>query len=88
MQVAAVNAHARKRYGEFVQALDFAFEQLGELKKMIDKMRPRTRVQGAWRNATPDELKGMYKKACADLEALRAHAMQYESELISRDWRV
>ncbi|MCO1577666.1 hypothetical protein M8C13_18070 [Crossiella sp. SN42] len=88
MQVAAINARARQRYGEFVQALDFAFEQLIELKKMIDKMRPRVRTQGAWRNATPDELKGMYKKACAELEELKAHAMTYESELISRDWRV
>jgi hypothetical protein len=88
VQVQALNARATERYGEFVGAIDTVTEMLVPLEQLINKMSERRVPPGSWRIATPEELKKMLAQARRDLEALKAHAMRYEAELKSREWRV
>ncbi|MBP2474008.1 hypothetical protein JOF53_002880 [Crossiella equi] len=88
MQIQAINKRARERYGEFVGALDFAFVTLEELKKLIHKMDEREAPAGAWRITPPEELKRQYLRVLEHLSSLRNTGMAYESELVSREWRV
>jgi hypothetical protein len=88
VQVQAVNKRATERYGEFVGAIDTVTEALLPLEKLINKMSERRVPPGSWRIAKPEELKKMLDQARKDLEALKAHAMRYEAELKSREWRV
>ncbi|MGO1057048.1 hypothetical protein [Crossiella sp. CA198] len=88
MQITVINEHARQKYGEYVGALDFAFGMLTELKKLIDKMDEQKTPAGAWQITPPEELKKQYLRVLDQLSALRNKSMKYESELISRNWRV
>jgi hypothetical protein len=88
VQVQALNQRATERYGEFVGAIDTVTEMLVPLEKLINKMSERRAPAGSWRIAKPEELKKMLAQARQDLEALKAHAMRYEAELKSREWRV
>lgn len=88
MVVQAYNAHAIKKYAEFVSAINFATEQLAPLEKLIGRMKPGNALPGDWRVPKPDELKAQLTKARKDLEDLKAHAVKYEIELKSREWRV
>lgn len=88
MQVQAINQHARRRYGEFVGAMDMVTELLVPLEKLIARMSEKKAPAGSWRVATPKELAGMLNKARADLEVLKEHAKNYETELVSREWRI
>lgn len=88
MVVEMLNARAVKRYGEFVGAIDFTTEQFPALKTLIERMKVKNLPPGSWRVAKPDELKAMLAKALRSLEALKAQAQKYESELKSREWRV
>lgn len=88
MPIQVLNDRAQVKYGEFVHALNFAQEQLGLLRKIVDRMDARKAKPGTWRVSTPDQLKGLYRTALADLEALQVQAKKYETELKSREWRV
>jgi hypothetical protein len=88
MVVQAYNAHAIKKYSEFVSAINFATEQLAPLETLINRMKPGNALPGDWRVPKPDELRKELAKARKDLEDLKAHAVKYEIELKSREWRV
>jgi hypothetical protein len=68
--------------------MDMVTELLVPLDKLIVRMNEKRAPAGSWRVATPKELNGMLRKARADLELLKEHAKKYETELVSRDWRV
>ncbi|WP_439664148.1 hypothetical protein ACSHWB_23500 [Lentzea sp. HUAS TT2] len=88
MVVQAYNAHAIRKYAGFVSAINFATEQLAPLETLINRMNLGNALPGDWRVPKPDELKAQLAKARKDLEDLKAHAVKYEIELKSREWRV
>jgi hypothetical protein len=88
MQNQALNARAEKKYGEFVGAIDFVTETLIPLEKLIARMHVRNTPPGGWRIPKPDELKQNLAMARKNLEALKAHAIKYEIELKSKEWRI
>ena len=88
MVVQAYNAHAIKKYSEFVSAINFATEQFAPLEKLIRRMSPGNALPGDWRVPKIDDLLKELAKARKDLEDLKAHAVTYEIELKSREWRV
>ncbi|MDX8146505.1 hypothetical protein SK854_30630 [Lentzea sp. BCCO 10_0061] len=82
------NAIAIRRYAMFVDCINFATEQLGPLEALINRMKPGNALPGEWRVPKVDELRAQLSKARKDLEQLKAHAVKYEIELKSREWRV
>ncbi|MEU0466704.1 hypothetical protein ABZ215_22105 [Amycolatopsis sp. NPDC006131] len=87
MQIDAINRRARERYGSFVVAMDLVLEALEDLTGLIEKVDDKHAGSG-WTVATQDELKGYRTQATDELERLRTAAKKYETELVSRDWRV
>lgn len=87
MQIAAVNERARRKYGEFVSAIDFVAEALESARHVIQLM-DRKAPSGGWTVATKGELAGMRRRAFEELDALRVQAKKYEVELVSREWRL
>ncbi|MDQ0380287.1 hypothetical protein [Amycolatopsis thermophila] len=87
MQIEAINRRARDRYGNFVTAMDLVLEALEGLTGLIEKVDDKHEGTG-WAVATQDELKGYRSQAVDELERLRAVAKKYETELVSREWRV
>ncbi|GAB3565998.1 hypothetical protein GCM10027445_12100 [Amycolatopsis endophytica] len=89
MQIQAINKRARERYGNFVTAMDLVLEALEGLTGLIEKVDDKHQDEGSgWAVATQDELKGFRSQATDELERLRTVAKKYETELVSRDWRV
>jgi hypothetical protein len=87
MQIEAVNRRARERYGVFVTAMDMVLETLEGLDELIGRVDDKHAGSG-WTVATQDELKGYRMQAVDELERLRTAAKKYETELVSRDWRI
>lgn len=87
MQIDAINRRARDRYGVFVSAMDMVLEALEGLDALIEKVDDSHDGPG-WTVATQDELKGYRMQATDALVRLRAAAKKYETELVSREWRV
>ncbi|SFJ41528.1 hypothetical protein SAMN05421835_105149 [Amycolatopsis sacchari] len=87
MQIQAVNRRAKERYSAFVTSMDLVLEAMDGLTPLIEKVDDRHEGPG-WTVATQDELTGYRQQALDALERLRAAAKKYETELVSRDWRV
>lgn len=87
MQIEAINRRARERYGTFVATMDLVLEALQGLDELIEKVDDKHAGSG-WTVATQDELKGYRMQAIDELERLRVAAKKYETELVSRDWRI
>lgn len=84
----ALNRLARKRYEEFVGALDMVGVAVEEAAKLIKKYDPASVPAGLWSVPDEEELQAAYRKAVDDINRLRANAKKYEAELVSREWRV
>ncbi|MCS7484403.1 hypothetical protein ACFFQW_34305 [Umezawaea endophytica] len=78
---------AAEKYGQFVAAIDFVTDMLGPLEKLIERMKENRAPAGAWRIASPEDLKKMLAKSRADLSALKDQAVKYETELTTREWK-
>lgn len=87
VQIAAVNRRARERYSAFVTSMDFVLEALEGLDGLIGKVDDSHTGPG-WTVATQDELKGYRMQALDELERLRVVAKKYETDLVSREWRI
>jgi hypothetical protein len=87
MQIEAMNRRARDRYSTFVSSMDLVLEALAGLDALIGKVDDKHAGAG-WTVATQDELKGYRMQAVDELERLRVAAKKYETELVSREWRV
>ncbi|NKQ57582.1 hypothetical protein HFP15_32440 [Amycolatopsis sp. K13G38] len=87
MQIQAVNRRARERYSAFVMSMDLVLESLEGLTGLIEKVDDKHTGDG-WTVATQEELKGYRMQATDALERLRTAAKKYETELVSREWRV
>jgi hypothetical protein len=87
MQISAVNRRARDRYSAFVTSMDLVLEAVDGLNGLIEKVDDKHTGPG-WTVASQDELKGYRMQATDALERLRTAAKRYETELVSRDWRV
>ena len=78
---------AQEKYGQFVAAIDFVTDMLEPLETLINKMNENRAPAGAWRIASPEDLKKMLAKSRADLTALKDQAVKYETELTTREWK-
>jgi hypothetical protein len=87
MQVQAVNRQAQQKYAAFVGALELVREVLNDVDKLVKKHNGKG-DDAAWSIPDKDELQAAHRKAVDDLQALRANAKKYETELISKTWRV
>ncbi|MTD53879.1 hypothetical protein [Amycolatopsis pithecellobii] len=87
MQINAVNRRARERYSAFVTSMDLVLEALDALNPLIEKVDDNHDSPG-WTVATQDELTGYRMQATDELERLRASAKKWETELVSREWRI
>jgi len=83
MVIQAVNQRAKERYLSFLMSLTLVEEQFDGLDEHI-RLAPRN---NAWRT-TRAELRAMRMTAFERLMMLREIAKRYESELLSREWRV
>lgn len=86
--MAGVGRRAEERYANLVNAIDFVTEQFGPLDKLIAKMRENPAPPGAWRVTPPDELRKLLGKVQQSLTNLKDRAVQYETELKTREWKV
>jgi hypothetical protein len=84
-----INEQAKKKYLDFENAINTARMAVDELTQLSKKLhdQPGTRFEG-WQVPSKDEITTAIRKASADLDALRAAAVQYKAELLSRTWRV
>jgi hypothetical protein len=87
MQIEAMNRRARERYSTFVTSMDLVLQALEGLNQLIDKVDDKHTGSG-WTVATQDELKGYRMQALDELQRLRVAAKKYETELVSREWRI
>lgn len=87
MQIEAMNRRARERYSTFVTSMDMVLQALEGLNELIGKVDDKHTGPG-WTVATQDELTGYRMQAVDELERLRVAAKKYETDLVSREWRV
>ncbi|WP_158854413.1 hypothetical protein [Saccharothrix deserti] len=86
--MAGSNKRAEQRYANLVNAIDFVTEQFGPLDKLIATMRENPAPPGAWRVTPPDELRKLLVTVQQSLTNLKDRAVQYETELKTREWKV
>lgn len=87
MQVKALNRRAQEKYAEFVYAIDAVAEALSSVDAVIGRVATRAPAAG-WTVANRAELRAMRVRAFEELDSLRGKAKEYESELVSREWRL
>ena len=85
--MAIMQNKATEKYGQFVAAIDFVTDMLEPLEKLIERMKENRSPAGAWRIASPEDLKKMLAKSRADLTTLKDQAVKYETELTTREWK-
>ncbi|KOX13733.1 hypothetical protein ADK67_43690 [Saccharothrix sp. NRRL B-16348] len=71
-----------------VNSIDFVTDQFGPLQKLIAKMRENPAPPGSWRVTPPDQLTKMLSRSLAHLTALKDAAIQYETQLKTREWKI
>lgn len=82
-----VNRRSKRKYDEFVSAVNQAWIVLEDIRKVIEKAdigdRPRaSRVRGK------DELLELQARAEKSLDVLESKARRYQAELVSFEWRL
>lgn len=84
MVIQAVNQRAKERYLSFLAAMAMVEDRFSDLDRLIRQVP----VKGNQWRAARVELTGMRQTAYDRLMVLREIAKRYESELLSREWRV
>jgi hypothetical protein len=85
MVVQALNNRAKDRYTSFLTSISVVEGQFAELDRAISRVKSKGHK---WQVATQQELRAMRRTAFDHLQELRVTAKKYESELLSREWRV
>lgn len=80
--------YMHNRYSVFRNAVNGVLDALEESSKLIGRMSDRRAPAGGWTIPSVDEVKDIHRHAMAALDELNQSAKKWESELLSRGWRV
>ncbi|WP_231905471.1 hypothetical protein [Saccharothrix espanaensis] len=86
--MSGANKRAEQRYANLVNSIDMVTEQFEPLDKLIARMRDNPAPPGSWRVTPPEDLMKLLDQVKRNLTALKDKAVQYETELMTREWKV